>query len=162
MAKWADSSNNFKGTFSQFTAGQGLNMGQVITQAARDAQHVRDAAAKGIVRLTGDKHAGENIRVGDDQYAKIVDRSKIDTSNWNSAYSDHAKALESPPVPAHRDWRLKIYDQDPDRGDNNIAVTHPTWSINHVRDWIRLRVFRDSRVNARNADQFLKEPDIDQ
>jgi RHS repeat-associated protein len=29
MAKWADSSNNFQGTFSQFTAGQGLTMGQV-------------------------------------------------------------------------------------------------------------------------------------
>ena len=29
MAKWADSSNNFQGTFSQFTAGQSLTMGQV-------------------------------------------------------------------------------------------------------------------------------------
>jgi hypothetical protein len=26
MAKWADSSNNFQGTFSQFTAGQGLTL----------------------------------------------------------------------------------------------------------------------------------------
>jgi hypothetical protein len=29
MAKWADSSNNFGGTFAQFTAGQGLTMGQL-------------------------------------------------------------------------------------------------------------------------------------
>jgi len=29
MAKWADSSNNFQGTFTQFAAGQGLTMGQV-------------------------------------------------------------------------------------------------------------------------------------
>ncbi len=29
MAKWADSSNNFQGTFTQFTAGQGLTMGQI-------------------------------------------------------------------------------------------------------------------------------------
>jgi RHS repeat-associated protein len=28
MAKWADSSNNFQGTFAQFTSGQGLTMGQ--------------------------------------------------------------------------------------------------------------------------------------
>ena len=29
MAKWADSSNNFQGTFTQFTAGQALTMGQI-------------------------------------------------------------------------------------------------------------------------------------
>jgi RHS repeat-associated protein len=29
MAKWADSSNNFQGTFSRFATGQGLTMGQV-------------------------------------------------------------------------------------------------------------------------------------
>ena len=29
MAKWADSSNNFQGTFSQFATGQSLSMGQV-------------------------------------------------------------------------------------------------------------------------------------
>src|SRR5437773_1889516 len=29
MAKWADGSNNFQGTFAQFAAGQSLTMGQV-------------------------------------------------------------------------------------------------------------------------------------
>ena len=33
MAKWADGSNNFQGTFAQFTAGQGLTMGQIQQKA---------------------------------------------------------------------------------------------------------------------------------
>jgi hypothetical protein len=32
MAKWADSNNNFQGTFAHFAAGQGLTMGQVTEQ----------------------------------------------------------------------------------------------------------------------------------
>jgi RHS repeat-associated protein len=35
MAKWADSSNNFQGTFAQFTAGQGLTMGQTTQKAGQ-------------------------------------------------------------------------------------------------------------------------------
>jgi hypothetical protein len=38
MAKWADSSNNFQGTFSQFTAGQSLTMGQVRSISGHEAR----------------------------------------------------------------------------------------------------------------------------
>jgi RHS repeat-associated protein len=35
MAKWADSSNNFQGTFAKFSAGQGLTMGRVSQGQAK-------------------------------------------------------------------------------------------------------------------------------
>jgi hypothetical protein len=60
MAKWADSSNNFQGSFAQFTAGQGLTMGQgqrSIADVAGSKVGSRDYLTS---RASGNYPAGSN------------------------------------------------------------------------------------------------------
>jgi hypothetical protein len=48
MAKWADSSNNFQGTFAQFAAGQRLSMGQVRSIAGHEVRRATPVRNIGV------------------------------------------------------------------------------------------------------------------
>jgi hypothetical protein len=48
MAKWADSSNNFQGTFTKFAAGQGLTMGQVRSVGGHEVRRATPVHNMGV------------------------------------------------------------------------------------------------------------------
>jgi hypothetical protein len=65
MAKWADSSNNFQGTFTQFAAQQGLTMGQqVVTTSKPHANSLHERAVNMLA---------EETRSGKTQTGAVVD-----------------------------------------------------------------------------------------
>jgi RHS repeat-associated protein len=136
----------------------GLHIAQIAAEPknpnARDPGLVRDAVVKALIELKNGKDPESNIRVGDQDFAKIIDRAKIDTKGWTAEKSIHAeKAFESPPLPNHLSLRVKIYDGDPRRGNDNIAVVHPTQSVQHYIDATRF-IF-GARVNPAIAEQYL-------
>jgi hypothetical protein len=71
MAKWADSSNTFQGTFANFAGGQGLTMGQTTSNRAQSSHinRVYDLPTKGtpqaLAQAAARKAADEYETTGD-------------------------------------------------------------------------------------------------
>jgi hypothetical protein len=81
MAKWADRSNNFQGTFSQFAAGQGLSMGQISATQKKYGLPDNPGGGSGEPGI-GPRGRGE-LRVGYGGLpAHVGNGTEQDPSNW--------------------------------------------------------------------------------
>ena len=125
------------------------------------ADQVRDAVIDGLNRLGDCKgDCGSNIRVGDEQFAKVADRDEIDTSKWREEWASHPvgkTALESPSIPGHPNFDVKLYQKDQPH-NNQIAVVHPTETWTHRAEFGGYLL--GLRINARNAETYLREQPV--
>ena len=135
-----------------------------VVESRRDleAREIRDAVVDGLNRLGDCKgDCNSNIRQGDDQFARVVDRDKIDTSKWREEYSSHPSgktALESGAIPGHPSFDMKLYQKD-QAHNNQIAVVHPTGTWTHRAEFVGYLL--GMHINARNAESYIREQPVE-
>ena len=109
------------------------------------AKIIQDAVAKAL-----NMHKDDFELIGDFNFVKVKDCSKLPKDGWRQEFSIHSKNAQEYDI-KNSDMKVKYYPDD----NHKITITKPTNSIGHYIDAIKFCL--GLSVNVSNAQKALSD-----